>query len=85
MARERGTDYRRGYEDGYREGYEKGCTSSLGENREAGLSSPYAGQGVSFSKTRLEAVRELARFSLPVGDPEEMERESVPGPEGLLP
>ena len=33
---------------------------------------------------RLEAVRELACLHLPVGDPEEMERESVPRPEDLL-
>jgi hypothetical protein len=31
--------------------------------------------------TRLEAVRELASFSLPVGDPEDLERESIPYPD----
>jgi len=36
-------------------------------------------------ETRLEAVRELASLSLPVGTPEEMERESVPRAEDLLP
>lgn len=35
--------------------------------------------------TRLEAVRELASLSLPVADPEEMERQSVPDPDRLLP
>jgi hypothetical protein len=34
---------------------------------------------------RLEAVRQLASLSLPVGDPSEMERESVPSPDELLP
>jgi hypothetical protein len=33
---------------------------------------------------RLSAVRELASLSLPVGDPADMERESVSGPEDLL-
>ena len=33
---------------------------------------------------RLEAVRRLASLSLPVGDPSEMERESVPSPDELL-
>ncbi|HSF39861.1 MAG TPA: hypothetical protein VLT87_08725 [Thermoanaerobaculia bacterium] len=85
MARERGTDYRTGYEDGYRDGYEKGCASPE-ENRGMDLlPSPSSVPGASSSKTRLEAVRELSRLSLPVGDPEEMERESVPEPEDLLP
>jgi hypothetical protein len=34
---------------------------------------------------RLAAVRELASLSLPIGTPEEMARESVPGPEELMP
>lgn len=34
---------------------------------------------------RVRAVRELARMSLPVGTPEEMERESVPDPDDLMP
>lgn len=84
MARERGTDYRRGYEDGYQAGYEQGRTSQE-ENRGKDLLSPHSVPGASSSKTRLEAVRELSRLSLPVGDPEEMERESVPEPKDLLP
>ena len=35
------------------------------------------------AEDRVAAVRELAGFSLPVGTPEEMERESVPDPEDL--
>lgn len=35
--------------------------------------------------TRLEAVEKLSRLSLPVGEPEEMESESIPRPEDLLP
>lgn len=34
---------------------------------------------------RVRAVRELGKLSLPVGSPEEMERESVPDPEDLVP
>ena len=34
---------------------------------------------------RLEAVRELIGMSLPVGDPADLTRESVPAPEDLLP
>ncbi len=36
-------------------------------------------------EARLDAVRRLASLSLPVGDPSEMERESVPSPDELLP
>jgi len=36
-------------------------------------------------ESRIAAVRELEAMSLPVGDPEELERESVPKPEDLLP
>lgn len=35
--------------------------------------------------TRMEAVRELISMSLPVGDPADLERESVPAAEDLLP
>ncbi|HWM94439.1 MAG TPA: hypothetical protein VN493_27035 [Thermoanaerobaculia bacterium] len=34
---------------------------------------------------RVEAVRELASLSLPVGEPDDMARESVPDPNDLLP
>lgn len=37
--------------------------------------------GVVSIEDRLRAVEALGRLSLPVGTPEEMERESVPGPE----
>jgi len=37
------------------------------------------------SKARLDAVRELSRLNLPVGEPEDLERESVPYPDDLLP
>jgi len=36
-------------------------------------------------EARLEAVRELASLALPVGEPEDLERESVPDPAELLP
>jgi hypothetical protein len=35
--------------------------------------------------SRLEAVRELASLSLPVGTPEEMKQESMPSPQELMP
>lgn len=34
---------------------------------------------------RLAAVRDLAELRLPVGEPEEMARESVPSPKSLMP
>ncbi len=37
------------------------------------------------AETRLEAVRQLAALSLPVGGPGTMKRESVPRAEDLLP
>jgi hypothetical protein len=37
------------------------------------------------AETRLEAVRQLAAMSLPVGDPGTMKQESVPRAEDLLP
>lgn len=36
-------------------------------------------------EARLEAVRELSSLALPVGTPQEMERESMPTAEELLP
>lgn len=41
--------------------------------------------GAAPGEDRVRAVRELASLSLPVGTPEEMERESVPEPERLRP
>lgn len=41
--------------------------------------------GIVDSDTRRDAVEALAVMDLPVGEPEEMERESVPDPEELLP
>lgn len=36
-------------------------------------------------EARLKAVQELASLALPVGEPEDLERESVPDPAALLP
>ena len=41
--------------------------------------------GLVSTEMRLEAVRQLAAMSLPVGDPGAMKRESVPRAEDLLP
>lgn len=41
--------------------------------------------GLVSEEERLEAVRELEALSLPVGEPEDLERESVPEPDDLLP
>ena len=41
--------------------------------------------GLASREERLAAVQELASLSLPVGTPEEMAGESVPGPEELMP
>ncbi len=41
--------------------------------------------GLRPPEERLAAVEELAELDLPVGTPEEMERESVPDPDDLLP
>ncbi|HVT15466.1 MAG TPA: CopG family transcriptional regulator [Thermoanaerobaculia bacterium] len=41
--------------------------------------------GVVSRESRLAAVRDLEAMSLPVGDPDQIERESVPSPEDLLP
>jgi len=41
--------------------------------------------GLLTEEDRLEAVRELASLDLPVGTPEEMERESVPDAGDMLP
>lgn len=41
--------------------------------------------GLRPPEDRLAAVEELAALELPVGTPEEMERESMPDPDDLLP
>jgi hypothetical protein len=41
--------------------------------------------GSTDTASRQRAVEELKRLSLPVGSPTEMKRESVPGPDELLP
>ena len=41
--------------------------------------------GISGSEARVRAVREMAQLQLPVGTPEEMERESVADPDELTP
>ncbi len=41
--------------------------------------------GVVGSSAQVKAVRELARLELPVGTPEEIKRELVPGADELLP
>jgi hypothetical protein len=41
--------------------------------------------GIVSKESRMAAVRELEAMSLPVGDPEQLEKDSVPGPEDLLP
>jgi hypothetical protein len=41
--------------------------------------------GIVSRESRLAAVKELEAMSLPVGDPKQLERESVPDPEDLLP
>lgn len=41
--------------------------------------------GLLRTEERMEAVSQLGRLELPVGTPEELERESVPDPETSLP
>jgi hypothetical protein len=41
--------------------------------------------GLVSTEDRLAAVREMTAMRLPVGDPQSMERESVPKPQDLLP
>ena len=41
--------------------------------------------GIVSRESRLAAVKELEAMSLPVGEPEQLKRESVPDPEHLLP
>lgn len=55
---------------------------SLGELVRRACEAQY---GIVSKDSRLAAVRDLEAMSLPVGDPEQIERESVPGPEDLLP
>ena len=56
--------------------------TSIGELIRSAVERQY---GLGGSEERLRAVHALASMSLPVGSPEEMKRESVPGPEELLP
>jgi hypothetical protein len=55
---------------------------SLGELVRRACEAQY---GIVSKESRLAAVRDLEAMSLPVGDPEQIERESVPAPEDLLP
>lgn len=55
---------------------------SLGELVRRACEAQY---GLVSRESRLSAVRELDAMSLPVGDPDQIERESVPSPEDLLP
>jgi hypothetical protein len=55
---------------------------SLGELVRRACEAQY---GLVSRESRLAAVRELEAMSLPVGEPEQMERESVPAPSDLLP
>ncbi len=55
---------------------------SLGELVRRACEAQY---GVVSRKSRVAAVRELEAMALPVGDPDQMERESLPDPEDLLP
>ena len=41
--------------------------------------------GIASVEDRVAAVRSLEALSLPVGNPDQMERESMPSPEELLP
>jgi hypothetical protein len=55
---------------------------SLGELVRRACEAQY---GIVSRESRVAAVRELEAMSLPVGDPEQIERESIPAPEDLLP
>ncbi|HEY6323154.1 MAG TPA: CopG family transcriptional regulator [Thermoanaerobaculia bacterium] len=55
---------------------------SLGELVRQACEAQY---GIISRESRVAAVRALEAMSLPVGDPEQIERESVPAPEDLLP
>jgi hypothetical protein len=56
--------------------------TSLGELVRKACEAQY---GLISQEERLAAVRELSSMRLPVGDPESMERESVPKPQDLMP
>lgn len=55
---------------------------SLGQLVREACEETYGGSTVD---ERLAAVERLGRLSLPVGSPQEMEEESVPAPDDLLP
>jgi predicted DNA-binding protein len=59
--------------------------TSLAEIVRQACEAEYGRYNALSTEARLEAVRRLASLSLPVGDPAEMERESVPSPDELLP
>jgi hypothetical protein len=54
---------------------------SLGELVRRACEAQY---GIVSRESRLAAVRELEALSLPVASPEQMERESVPGPKEVF-
>jgi hypothetical protein len=74
--------------DAYVEGYRAGSAGrhNLGEEELKNLvSKAEASRARTSTEARLEAVRELSRLNLPVGEPADLERESVPRPDDLLP
>jgi len=60
----------------------KANKTSLGQLVRSACESKY---GYVSREERVKAVEEMYKLSLPVGTPEEMERESVPAPEEPMP